>query len=807
MATGPGKIIPIDINQEMRQSYLDYAMSVIVGRALPDVRDGLKPVHRRILYAMHEIGLTPEKPHRKSAYVVGEVLKAYHPHGDTAVYDALVRLAQDFSSRYPLVDGHGNFGSVDGDAAAAMRYTEVRMAKITPQMLADIEKNTVDFIDNYDGTTKEPVVLPSRFPNLLVNGSSGIAVGMATNIPPHNLGEVIDGVIYLIDHPEADVEELLTYIKGPDFPTGGIIMGRQGIRNAYRTGRGSFKVRGRATIDKVGNKPAIIITELPYQVNKARLVEKIAELVKEKKIDGITDLRDESDRTGMRVVVELRRDANANVVLNQLYKHTQLQESVGVIMLALADGQPKVMGLQEILQHYLNHQREVVTRRTRYDLEQARNRLHIVEGLRIALQHLDEVIRTIRRSRDVNTARQALMENFGLTEKQAQAILDMRLQRLTALEREKLEEEYRELTARIEYLEGLLADERKIMAVIKDELAEIKRKFGDPRRTEIRRDETNMRPEDLIPLEDVVVTITKQGYAKRMPLSVYRSQRRGGRGVTGVEPKTEDFVQHLFVTKTHDYLLFFTQKGKVYKVKVYEIPEAGRHARGTPLVNLLLLGGTEDVTAVIPVTDFDEDAYLLMVTRHGVVKKTRLYEFDTVRRDGLIAINLDEDDELVDVEITNGSHEVIIGTKHGLAIRFKETDVRPMGRTARGVRGISLGPGDEVIGMFHVHPEADLLIVTEQGYGKRTALSEFRTQTRGGKGVIAIKTTKRNGNVVALEVVNKSEEVVMVSRAGVVIRINVKEVPVLGRPAQGVTLMRLNEGDSLVAVARIAPGD
>jgi len=807
LAANAGKVIPVDIGREMRQSYLDYAMSVIVGRALPDVRDGLKPVHRRILYAMHDIGLTPDKAHRKSAFVVGEVMKSYHPHGDAAIYDALVRMAQDFSSRYPLADGHGNFGSVDGDAPAAMRYTEVRMSRIAPLMLADIGKDTVDFIPNYDGSTKEPVVLPSRIPNLLVNGSSGIAVGMATNIPPHNLGEVIDGLVHFIDHPEAELEDLMRFIPGPDFPTGGIIMGREGILEAYRTGRGSIKVRGRAVIEKQGNRQAIIITELPFQVNKARLVEKIAALVREKKIDGISDLRDESDRTGMRVVVEVRRDANARVVLNQLYKHTQLQDTFGVIMLALAHGQPRVMGLKEILRHYLDHQIEVVTRRTRYELEQARDRMHIVEGLRIALQHLDEVIRIIRRSRDVNTARAALMENFGLSEKQAQAILDMRLQRLTALEREKLEEEFRELLARIAHLEAVLADEKMVLGIIKDELADVRKRFADARRTEIARDETSFRPEDLIPQEDVVVTITHEGYVKRMPLNVYRSQRRGGRGVTGVEPKVEDFVKDLFVTRTHDYLLFFTERGKVYRVKVYEIPEAGRHARGTALVNLLLLGGDERVTAIIPVRSFDSGEYLLMATRRGVVKKTRLEEFDTVRRDGLIAISLDEGDELVDVTITKGDQEVLIGTRQGLAIRFREEDVRPMGRTARGVRGISLAEGDAVVGMEQVQPDAHLLVVTENGYGKLTPLSEFRTQGRGGKGIIAVRASSRNGRVVGLEVVTPREEVVLVTKAGVVIRIKTKEISVQGRATQGVLLMRLDEGDSLVAVARITPDD
>ncbi|MBO8127874.1 MAG: DNA gyrase subunit A [Peptococcaceae bacterium] len=804
MAVNPGKVIPIDINDEMKQSYLDYAMSVIVGRALPDVRDGLKPVHRRILYAMHNLGITPDKPHRKSAYVVGEVLAKYHPHGDSAVYDALVRLAQDFSCRYPLINGHGNFGSIDGDAAAAMRYTEARMSPIAPQLLADIEKNTVDFIPNYDGTSKEPVVLPSRFPNLLVNGSSGIAVGMATNIPPHNLTEVVNGLIHLIDHPEAGVDELMRYIPGPDFPTAGIILGNDGIKRAYRTGRGTIKIRGRATIEKKGNKQVIIITELPYQVNKARLVEKIAELVREKKIAGISDLRDESDRKGMRIVIEVRRDANANVVLNHLYKHTQLQETFGVIMLALVDGEPKVLGLKDVLYHYLQHQKDVIIRRTKFNLEKARERLHIVEGLRIALQHLDDVITTIRRSRDVSEARQALMDNFGLTEKQAQAILDMRLQRLTALEREKLEAEYRDLLAKIEYFEAILASEAKVLEVIKDELAVIRDKFGDERRTEITFDDSELKPEDLIPREEVVVTITRYGYAKRIAAAAYRSQRRGGHGITGIEPKTADFVQHFFVTNTHDHLLFFTNKGKVYRLKVYGIPAAGRHARGTALVNLIPLSDKEWVTAVIPVRSFD-NAYLFMVTRRGIVKKTRLEEYDTVRRDGVIALSLDEGDRLVDVKITNGKQEIILGTRNGMAIRFNETDVRPMGRTARGVRGITLDDDDYVIGMDIVHPGGRVLTVTEKGYGKLTPLEEFRTQSRGGKGLIASRVTARNGNVVGLKVFHdQSEEFMMVSKNGVVIRLKVKDVSEFGRATQGVVLMRLGAGDSVVAVARIA---
>lgn len=803
MAADPGKIVPIDINEEMKHSYLDYAMSVIVGRALPDVRDGLKPVHRRILYAMQNLGLTADKPHRKSAYVVGEVLSKLHPHGDTAVYDTLVRLAQDFACRYPLVDGHGNFGSVDGDAAAAMRYTEVRMARITAQMLADLNQDTVDFVPNYDGSGEEPVVLPSRIPNLLVNGSTGIAVGMATNIPPHNLKEIIDGLVYLADHPEADLEELMQFIPGPDFPTGGRIMGGQSIREAYRTGRGGIKIRGVAEFEQQGAKTKIIISELPYQVNKARLVEKIATLVREKKIEGITDLRDESDRKGMRVVVELRRDANPSVILNLLYKHTQLQESFGVNMLALVNGQPRVLGLREVLVYYLEHQQEVVTRRSRYLLEQARARMHIVEGLRIALTHLDDVIRTIRRSQDVGEARRALMANFSFSEKQAQAILDMRLQRLTALERDKLEAEYNELVARIEYLESLLADERKILGIVKEELSAVRDKFADARRSVITNEDVLLNPEDLIPQEDAVIILTNEGYIKRMSISVYRSQKRGGRGVMGVEPKVKDFVRHLFVSKTHDYLLFFTGRGKVYRVKVYEIPETGRQARGTAIVNLIQIANGERITAVIPVTAYTQSAYLFMATQKGTVKKTVLQEFDSARRDGLIALHLDAGDELVGVKITDGTSEVILGTRQGLAIRFKEAEVRSMGRTARGVRGIALNEGDRVVGMGIVDPEGQLFLVNEKGYGKVTPLKNFRSQARGGRGLIATRVGSRNGPVVSVSLVDRDEEVLIVSKSGILIRFKTREISRFGRQARGVRLMRLDAGDVVVAVASL----
>lgn len=799
-----GKVIPIDINEEMKHSYLDYAMSVIVGRALPDVRDGLKPVHRRILYAMHQLGLTPDRPHRKSAHIVGEVMSKFHPHGDMAIYDALVRMAQDFASRYPLVDGHGNFGSVDGDAPAAMRYTEARMARITMAMLADIDKNTVDFIPNYDGSTEEPAVLPARIPNLLVNGSSGIAVGMATNIPPHNLGEIIDGVIKLIDNPEVTIPELMQVIKGPDFPTGGKIMGRQGIREAYQTGRGTIKVRAQASIEKIsGGKNAIVVHEIPFMVNKARLIEKIAELVREKKIEGITDLRDESDRQGMRIVIELRRDAKPQVVLNQLYKHTQMQETFGVIMLALVNGQPQVLNLRQMLHHYLDHQKEVVIRRTRFDLEKAEARAHIVEGLRVALDHIDEVINTIRSSRTVEIAKNALMEKFSLSEKQAQAILDMRLQRLTGLERDKLEEEYKELLEKIACLRGILADERKVLQVIKEELIEMRQKFADPRRTVISDEDSSLEVEDLIPDEEVVITITNQGYIKRMPLDAYRSQRRGGRGVTAMGTKEEDFVRHLFITSTHHYFLFFSNQGKVYRLKVHEIPEASRQSKGTALVNLLYIGQQERITAVIPVREFSKGLYLFMATRSGVVKKTELEQFDTSRRDGIIAIKLDERDELVDVKLTTGTEEIILGTRQGLAIRFSEKEVLPYGRTARGVKGIGLQPGDMVVAMDIVRPDGDVLVVTDNGYGKRTPVSEYRLQARGGKGIISARVTERNGPVSAMLVVKPEEEIMVISAEGIIIRLKASEISSMGRAAQGVMLMRLGPGDRLVDAALV----
>lgn len=801
---GTGKVLPIDINDEMKNSYMDYAMSVIVGRALPDVRDGLKPVHRRILFAMNELGMTPDKPHKKSARIVGEVLGKFHPHGDTAVYDAMVRMAQNFACRYPLIDGHGNFGSIDGDSAAAMRYTEARMSKLATELLHDIEKDTVDFMPNFDDTLKEPIVLPARVPNLLINGSSGIAVGMATNIPPHNIGEVIDGVFTLIDNPEATPQELMMSIQGPDFPTGGTIMGRDGINSAYTTGRGVIRVRAQAKIEKMASgKMRILVHELPYQVNKARLIEKIAELVRDKKLDGITDLRDESDRTGMQIVIELRRDVNPDIILNQLYKHTQLQETFGVIMLALVDGQPRVLNLRDILFYYLEHQKDVITKRTRFELNKAEARAHIVEGLRIALNNLDAVIKTIRESQTVDIARAALMERFGLTEKQAQAILEMRLQRLTGLEREKLEEEYKTLMEKIAYYKAVLANEKKVLDIIKEELQEMRRKYNDPRRTVISDEDTRMDIEDLIAEEDMVLTITHHGYIKRISLDTYRSQKRGGRGVTAMGTKEEDFVEHLFITTTHHFILFFTNKGKVYKLKVHEIPEAGRQAKGTAIVNLLQLTGDDKITSVIPVKSFDLEGYLFTATKRGIVKKTPIHDYSSTRRDGLIALTLDEEDELIRVKLTSGNDELIIGTRKGKAIRFSEREVRSMGRPARGVRGITLVGDDTVVGLELVQSGAYLLVVTANGFGKRTAVDEYHTQGRGGKGVLTIRPTKRNGLLVGIKVVNEDEEVMMITAEGIIIRIITGDISKMGRTTQGVTLMRLDKKDSVVALAKV----
>ncbi|MDD4600206.1 DNA gyrase subunit A [bioreactor metagenome] len=803
MDFGLGKVLPIRIEDEMKNSYIDYAMSVIVMRALPDVRDGLKPVHRRILYAMHEAGMTPNKAYKKSARIVGEVLGKYHPHGDSSVYDATVRLAQNFSTRYLLVDGHGNFGSVDGDSAAAMRYTEVRMSRIAEAMLADIEKDTVDFAPNYDESLKEPTVLPAKIPNLLVNGSSGIAVGMATNIPPHNLGEVVDGLVMMIDNPDTTIEELMVAIKGPDFPTAGLILGQEGIKQAYTTGRGVVKMRAQAQVEKMSNgKPRILVTELPYQVNKARLIEKIAELVRDKSIDGITDLRDESDRKGMRIVMELRRDVNADVLLNQLYKHTQLQETFGIIMLALVDGRPRVLNLHEVLHYYLEHQKEVIVRRTKFELAKAKARAHILEGLKIALDHLDAVITTIRESKTVDIARAALMEGYNFSEKQAQAILDLRLQRLTGLEREKIEDEYREILKTIEWLESVLADEHKVLTIIKEELIEVKRRFGDARRTVITSDVSKMQLEDLIAEEDIVLTLTHEGYIKRLPVDTYRNQRRGGRGVTGMGTKEEDFVEHLFVTTTHNNILFFTNRGRVYRLKGYEVPEASRTARGTAIVNLLPMEN-EKITAVIPIREFSDKLYLLMGTQKGIIKKSELTEYDTTRRGGLIAISLSADDELIGVRLTNGQKKVIMGTKDGLAITFPETDVRVMGRTAHGVIGIRLNKGDLVVGMDAVIKEGEILSVTAEGYGKRTPMTSYRLQSRGGKGIINTKVTAKTGEVVGLRLVRPDQELMLITSEGIVIRTDISSISIFGRNAQGVKLMRTDVNDKVVALALV----
>lgn len=806
LETGAGKVLPVYIEEEMQKSYIDYAMSVIVQRALPDVRDGLKPVHRRILYAMQEAGMASNKPYKKSARIVGEVLGKYHPHGDTAVYDAIVRLAQDFSTRYLMVDGHGNFGSVDGDSAAAMRYTEVRMTKIAEVMLEDIEKETVDFVPNYDESLKEPSVLPSKVPALLINGSAGIAVGMATNIPPHNLGEVVDGLVMLIDNPDVEIPQLMTAIKGPDFPTGAIILGTEGIKNAYNTGRGIVKIRARAEIEPMQKgKHRIVVSEIPYQVNKARLIEGIAQLVKDGVIEGITDLRDESDRRGMRVVIELKSDAVPDVVLNQLYKHTQLQTSFGIIMLALVNGHPRVLNLKQILNYYLEHQKDVITRRTRYELGKAKERAHILEGLKIALDHLDEVIATIRSSANADTAKTALMEKFALSQRQAQAILDMRLQRLTGLERKKIDDEYIDVLEIIDWLESVLADEHKVLGIIKEDLLEMKKKFGDARRTELSVDSSAMDIEDLIAEEDIVITISHQGYIKRQTLDNFRSQKRGGVGKTGGSgKKNDDCAEHLFLSTTHHNILFFTNKGRVYRQKGYEIPEASRTAKGTAIINLLPIEQGEKITAVIPVKEFKEDQFMFMATNKGTVKKTNLNDFNSARKAGLIAMTLDENEELIGVELTDGNSEIVLATRRGLAIRFDEQDVRPMGRTAHGVRGIQLGFDDEVVAMDSVTNEnEEILTATEEGLGKRTAVSEYRKQTRGGKGVINIKVTEKTGAVVGMQVINPEQEILLITAAGIIIRIDVEGISQFGRNAQGVKLMTLNEGDKVVSLAAV----
>ena len=799
------KLIQHEINKEMKDSYIDYAMSVIVGRALPDVRDGLKPVHRRILYGMSGLGVTPDKPHKKSARIVGEVMGKYHPHGDSSIYDAMVRLAQPFNIRYTLVDGHGNFGSVDGDGAAALRYTEARMTPLALQMLRDIEKETVDFVPNFDGEEKEPTVLPSRFPNLLVNGSNGIAVGMATSIPPHNLCEVIDAAVKLIDEPDSTVEDLIKIVKGPDFPTGATIMGKSSIRDAYRTGQGKVVVRAVTEIEETSHgKQQIVVTEIPYQVNKARLIEKIADLVRDKRIEGITAIRDESSRKGMRIVIELKRDTNANIVLNRLFKHTQLQDSFSVIMLALVDGRPRILNLREIISEYLKHQKDVVTRRTIFDKKKAEARAHILEGYLIALDNIDEIIKIIRSS--YNDAKEKLMARFNLSDIQAQAILDMQLRRLQGLEKEKIENEYQELLKKIAYYAELLADEHKLMGVIKDELMEIKDKWGDKRKTKIKADAKEIDEEDLIEEEDVCITLTHLGYVKRVPVDTYRAQRRGGKGITGLTTRENDFVKNMIMTSTHDYLMFFTNTGKAHRIKAYEIPEAARTAKGTPVVNFLNLLQKERVTAVIPIKEFAEDKFLIGVTKDGIIKKTALANFDTNRKTGLIAMNLKEGDELIGIKQTTGNNNVIIVTKHGKCICFSEKDVRPMGRIAGGVRAIKLEKDDEVVSMELVEPGQELLVVTGKGYGKRTKVEEYKIQVRGGKGLLTYDKAKfkKTGELVGAMVVDDDDDVMLINSDGIIIRMSAGEISRLGRATQGVKIMNVADDVNIIALAKVA---
>lgn len=803
MNNDENRIIPVDLEKEMRESYIDYAMSVIVSRALPDVRDGLKPVHRRILYAMNGLGLTPDKAYKKSVAVVGEVLGKYHPHGDIAVYNTIVRMAQDFSMREPLIDGHGNFGSIDGDPAAAPRYTEARLSKISLEMLTDINKDTVDFQPNFDESLKEPVVLPSRFPNLLVNGSQGIAVGMATNIPPHNLGEVIDGIVAYIENPSIDTDGLMKYIKGPDFPTSGLIVGKDGIRQAYETGRGKIIVRARAEIEEHNGRNRIIVTEIPYMVIKAKLVEKIAELAREKHIEGISDLRDESDRTGMRIVIDLKRDVNPKIVLNKLYMHTQMQQTFGAIMLALVDGVPKVLTLNQIIEKYVDHQADVITRRTRYDLNKAKERAHILEGLKIALDHIDEVINIIRSSKTEPIAKKNLMDRFGLSEKQSQAIVDMRLGRLTGLERQKIEDELNGLYESIRKFEAILADERKILDIVKTELLEVKRKYATERKTHIipKKDEINI--EDLVQLEDAVIAMTHFGYIKRMPLDIYKSQKRGGRGMSGISTREDDFVENVFITTTHDRLLFFTNKGKVYSLRTIDIPESGRQAKGTAIINLIQISQGEKVTAVISVKKSVEAKYAVMCSRNGIIKKTKIDDFPNIQKSGNIAIKLDDGDELINVKLTNVNEDLIIGTSHGYCIRFNEKELRPIGRQARGVKAISLRKGDYIVEMDRVDNNSEILSVTENGFGKRSDASEYRVQSRGGKGIISTKITDKTGNLVSLMTVNKENEIIIISANGILIRTYIKDISKMHRDTTGVTLMKLDEGDRVVSTTRI----
>ncbi|PXV85345.1 DNA gyrase subunit A [Lachnotalea glycerini] len=803
------KIHEVDLKKTMENSYIDYAMSVIAARALPDVRDGLKPVQRRVLYSMIELNNGPDKPHRKCARIVGDTMGKYHPHGDSSIYGALVNMAQEWSTRYPLVDGHGNFGSVDGDGAAAMRYTEARLSKISMEMTADINKDTVDFIPNFDETEREPVVLPSRYPNLLVNGTTGIAVGMATNIPPHNIKEVIQAVVKLIDNQvienrETDIDELIEIIKGPDFPTGATILGRNGIEEAYRTGRGKIRVRAVTNIEPMQNgKNRIVVTELPYMVNKARLIEKIAELVRDKKIDGITDLRDESDRTGMRICIELRRDVNANVILNQLYKHTQLQDTFGVIMIALVDNQPRVLNLFEMLNYYLLHQKEVVTRRTKYELNKAQERAHILEGLLIALDNIDEVIHIIRSSKNVSDAKEKLIERFGLTDVQSQAIVDMRLRALTGLEREKLEAEYKELMQKIAELQAILADENKLLGVIREEILIIAEKYGDERRTAIGYDESEILMEDLIPIENTVIAMTSLGYIKRMTVNNFKSQHRGGKGIKGMQTIDEDFIEDLLMTTTHHFIMFFTNKGKVYRLKAYEIPESSRTARGTAIINLLQITPGEKITAVIPIKEYKKGRYLFMATKNGIVKKTDITEYQNVRKTGLQAINLREDDDLIEVKSTNKEKDIILVTKHGQCIRFSENDVRTTGRNSMGVIGMNLSDGDEVIGM-QLNTQGDsLLIVSEFGLGKRTYLDEFTVQYRGGKGVKCYKITEKTGNVIGVKAVSDNNEIMMITTEGIIIQLMVSDISVLGRITSGVKLINMDDNITVASIAKV----
>ncbi len=796
-------IVPVKVEDEMKRSYIDYAMSVIIGRALPDVRDGLKPVHRRILYAMQDMGLSSGRPYKKCARIVGEVLGKYHPHGDTSVYDALVRMVQDFSLRYPLVDGQGNFGSVDGDSPAAMRYTEARLHKIAEELLADIEKETVDFVPNFDESLQEPSILPAKVPNLLVNGSSGIAVGMATNIPPHNLGEVVDAAVMLVDNPDAGLQELMTVIKGPDFPTGAFILGRKGILDAYETGRGTVRIRARATTEEEGKRPRVIVTELPFQVNKAKLLENIADLVRDKRIEGISDLRDESDRDGMRVVIELKSGTVPEIVLNQLYKHTNMETTFGIINLAIVDGEPKVLGLKETINEYIRHRKTVVTRRAQFELKKAEKRAHLLEGLQIALENIDAVIKLIKKSKNPEQAKTGLVSTFELTEEQARAILEMRLQRLTALEREKIDEELKELLKKIEWLKKVLASEEEIMGIIKEELLHLKEKYADPRRTQIKEYEGEIGIEDLIAEEEMSVTITATGYIKRLPVSVYKRQRRGGKGIIGMETKEEDAISDMFIASTHDHMLFFSTIGKVYWVKVYEIPQAGRYSKGKAIVNLLPVEEGERITASIPIKNFEEEHFLFMATRKGTVKKTPLKAFSNPRRGGIKAIKLAKGNELVEVKLTNGGNEIMLASRYGKAIRFSETNVRHMGRTAAGVRGIRLREKDEVVGMVVLTEGVTLLAVTENGFGKRTKHEDYPLYKRGGRGVINIIPSVRNGPVIGILGVTEDNELMMTSAEGVVIREPIREISVIGRNTQGVRLMRLAKGDKVAAIAKV----